>query len=599
MTRVLQRHSNQKKPDIELHRLSDSLPDQAIRWINLISSEVCDVREIDKASTLQKQIHGLIPYLLLARDWPAIVVGSAADMKQLIDHAIKVRNIQWLRKDAFIMFVTDEQGLILGNDAQLNTHPWSESSLQCIRQYLTYFALTNTMKGYSRETFNVRKKIIRYALSPPSTGLSRSPVLILGPSRSGKEVVAQTLYQASGLPSEKFEPVGCGMLQSHMLLDQLFGHWQGAFTGAIQSTPGYLEYCHGGAVFLDDFDAATNPQELQSALLRFMSTNPPRVRRLGFPAIKKEEGQLSIAVTTWLIFATNKSPRQMIEEEMMREDFLHRFNHIIKVTSFRERPHDIPHIAKALAKTIPDIRPLDIEALRWLRDRDSPWAGNASELKALLVCSNDILYELPTLTWTEAFQKVIRRGQDFLDWYGGDEICTSRSKPSSHPHIDYWRLILKEHNSRKKSRKKETVEAMLNVLEQFLNHSGYTEVRDFNQQLEHRLRDNPSAVHCFRFLLYLVLCHDQQIAIDDVLQVFGNEFEKSRYPVEKIICGNKHELTKQRVIQGMLNLSWKTVNTIGKTLADSSLMTMQTKLLGDRPYFVYSINPDLLASSND
>ena len=232
----------------------------------------------------------------------------------------------------------------------------------------------------------------------------------------------QCLFKASQKPPDRFEAIGCGTFGDHLIQDQIFGHYKGAFSGAFRDQEGELEICDNGALFLDDLDAASDPLKLQGALLRFLSSDG-QVRRLGFNRCSSPQCK---QVSTWFICSTNQDPKHMIRTGLMRMDFPNRFFQFILVPPLNERPEDIPFIAKSIWSGMrpSGTRSLDIPALKWLRDRRSKWVGNAGEITSLLVCALDLITDRPQTSLINAFEKVTTRGEDHLAWYYGDSRDT-------------------------------------------------------------------------------------------------------------------------------------------------------------------------------
>jgi DNA-binding NtrC family response regulator len=402
----------------------------AEHWLQTLAKKCPCIRQDNLPAADQFCIkqHGLLPYLLLARAHPAVVVTSGSELKQALAALERTNpsDLSRLTQDAFLFFLTDEEGTKYSQRSRpIFALPWAEQCQLLAIERIELFNNTSVLKGFSQRSYQLRKRILASVedkIEPEQNKVLRRPVLILGKSGSGKEYVAKALCQAARLSEGDFEAVACGMLSETLLNDQLFGHWEGAFSGAISNEPGVLELHSDGAVLLDDLDAAQNTFVVQGALLRFASTTPPMVKRLGHPPIiqgskppRREKDPKE--VYTWLLVSTNKNPREMVDKHTFREDFLFRFKRVLNVAPLAARRSDIPFIALELTKDLSRVRPLDVPALRWLRDRQSDWAGNARELDALLLCAADLLREDSSLTWTHACEAVASRGTDYLKWF--------------------------------------------------------------------------------------------------------------------------------------------------------------------------------------
>jgi two-component system response regulator AtoC len=160
-------------------------------------------------------------------------------------------------------------------------------------------------------------------------------VLILGPTGSGKEVVARMIHELSRRGTNRFQAVNCAALPDSLFESELFGYEKGAFTGAHDRKPGRLEMANNGTLFLDEIgDLALIAQ---AKLLRALEER--RFERLG--------GNESIEVNFRLISATNRPLDQFVRDARFREDLYYRVNAFsIRLPSLRERASDIPVLAQ-------------------------------------------------------------------------------------------------------------------------------------------------------------------------------------------------------------------------------------------------------------
>lgn len=201
-------------------------------------------------------------------------------------------------------------------------------------------------------------------------------VLILGPTGSGKEVVARMIHELSRRAREKFQAVNCAALPDTLFESEIFGYEKGAFTGAQDRKPGRLELADHGTLFLDEIGDLS--PAAQAKLLRVLEDR--RFERLG--------GQKSVQVDFRLISATNRPLDQLVRDSRFREDLYYRVNAFsIRLPSLRERPVDIPVLAgRFLARYcatngLPlDAKTLSPEANALLQRY--PWPGNIRELES-------------------------------------------------------------------------------------------------------------------------------------------------------------------------------------------------------------------------
>jgi two-component system, NtrC family, response regulator HydG len=158
-----------------------------------------------------------------------------------------------------------------------------------------------------------------------------STVLIQGASGTGKELVARALHQNSPRKSKPFVPLNISALPSSILESELFGHEQGAFTGAVGRRIGKFEFANGGTLFLDE--VGEMPMETQIKLLRVLEDR--KVTRVG----SNEEHQVNVR----LVAATNADLKAMVEKKTFRGDLYYRLTVVsIHLPPLRDRRSDIP-----------------------------------------------------------------------------------------------------------------------------------------------------------------------------------------------------------------------------------------------------------------
>jgi len=201
------------------------------------------------------------------------------------------------------------------------------------------------------------------------------PVLIHGPTGSGKEVVARALHVTSGRRGP-FVAVNCAVLGGNpmMVEDRLFGHVKGAFTGADRATRGAFEEADGGTLFLDEIGEL--PGDVQSQLLRVLEEK--RVRPLGT--------MTTHPVNTRIVAATHRNLRAMVAEHHFREDLYYRLDVLrLEVPPLRERPEDlrsiVAHECELLAASG---YPLKLGRNDWAALQTHDWPGNVRELRNVL-----------------------------------------------------------------------------------------------------------------------------------------------------------------------------------------------------------------------
>jgi len=197
-----------------------------------------------------------------------------------------------------------------------------------------------------------------------------TPVLVVGETGTGKELVAESIHRASGRTGE-FVAVNCGSLSRELAGSELFGHEKGSFTGAVRRHLGFFKRADSGTLFLDELTEM--PLELQPHFLRVLESG--KVLPVG--------SERETTVDARIVAATNRDPEQAIEDKVLRQDLFFRLSVFpILVPPLRERRSDIPLIANHFLEQLQKGQPprgLSSEALRRLHDYQ--WPGNVRELK--------------------------------------------------------------------------------------------------------------------------------------------------------------------------------------------------------------------------
>ncbi len=164
-------------------------------------------------------------------------------------------------------------------------------------------------------------------------GRTQAPVLLLGETGTGKEVVARAIHAAAG-GERPFVPIDCGAMGT-LLETELFGHTKGAFTGAVADKRGLLETAAGGTAFFDEI--AELPLELQVKLLRVLQEK--EIRAIGALGAKKANFRV--------IAATNRDLKREVERGAFRRDLYYRLNVVtLRLPPLRDRREDIPELVR-------------------------------------------------------------------------------------------------------------------------------------------------------------------------------------------------------------------------------------------------------------
>jgi two-component system, NtrC family, response regulator AtoC len=202
------------------------------------------------------------------------------------------------------------------------------------------------------------------------------PVLILGESGTGKEILALFTHKMSLRSNRMFLKINCAAMPAELLESELFGHEQGAFTGATKMKPGKFEICNGGTIFLDEIGEMH--ASLQAKLLHVLQDGS--FSRLG--------SRTSIRADVRVIAATNIDMKKAMAEKTFREDLYYRLNGIsLVLPPLRERIDEIPAFAtyfirKAAKKYGVDPLPISTSLLDALTRY--PWPGNLREMENVI-----------------------------------------------------------------------------------------------------------------------------------------------------------------------------------------------------------------------
>jgi two-component system response regulator AtoC len=200
-------------------------------------------------------------------------------------------------------------------------------------------------------------------------------VMVLGESGTGKEVTARFIHNQSRRKDGPFVPVECSAMPGSLIESELFGYERGAFTGAERTKKGLIESADGGTLFLDEIgDLGV---ELQTRLFRFVEERA--LRRLGALS--------TVKVDCRIVCATNQDLAAKIKAGTFREELFYRLSVVtVKLPPLRDRPEDIPHLARFFLERFSrrygkslSGSPRFYEAL--LRE---PWPGNVRQLKNVM-----------------------------------------------------------------------------------------------------------------------------------------------------------------------------------------------------------------------
>lgn len=253
----------------------------------------------------------------------------------------------------------------------------------------------NSVEKIISDVFNISKMIIEddnmIEVLKMSSKVSRvnTTVLVQGETGVGKEGIAKYIHYNSLRKDESFVAINCGAIPKNLIESVLFGYEAGSFTGANKHGKiGLFELADKGTIFLDEVGELA--QEVQVELLRVVQEQ--EIERVG--------GLRPVKVDVRIIAATNRNLKEMVEENLFREDLYYRLSVFpIKIPSLRERKGDIVALIKFFTEEINEMYGLKSyfseEALDCLKSYS--WPGNIRELKnivesSIVICDDKIIY---------------------------------------------------------------------------------------------------------------------------------------------------------------------------------------------------------------
>ncbi|OCA75822.1 sigma-54-dependent Fis family transcriptional regulator [Chryseobacterium artocarpi] len=247
--------------------------------------------------------------------------------------------------------------------------------------------VTSTAKGFD-QVIGSSPLILHSKKLAEKVALTDAAVLLTGETGTGKEVFANAIHEGSERKKNNFVAINCSAFSKEILESELFGHKQGAFTGALKDKKGLIEEANGGTLFLDEIGEM--PIELQAKLLRVLETR--EFIKMGETKVSKSDFRL--------IAATNRDLEQEIKQGNFREDLYFRLNVFeINLPALRERKEDI----KMLAKNFIDIfshklhlTSIQVSSEYYKALEKNDWKGNIRELRnaverSLILMDNNIL----------------------------------------------------------------------------------------------------------------------------------------------------------------------------------------------------------------
>lgn len=238
--------------------------------------------------------------------------------------------------------------------------------------------------GFTPAMLDVSRRVRLVAPRP-------TPVLIEGPTGTGKELVAQALHRLSARSRRPFVAINCAAIPEALLEAELFGHTRGAFTGAVQGRVGRIEAADGGTLFLDEIGEM--PLGLQAKLLRFVECG--ELQRVG--------DNESVKVDVRIVAATHRRLVQHAQQGTFRSDLYYRLAvFLVRTPALSSHIEDLPllveHFLEKMGREAPR-KALDASAMERLSRH--PWPGNVRELEHVLERASILAGNRPLLTAEE------------------------------------------------------------------------------------------------------------------------------------------------------------------------------------------------------
>jgi NtrC-family two-component system response regulator AlgB len=304
----------------------------------------------------------LIPSLLAESPWLKIVVITAYASVETAVEAIRRGAVDYIPKPFTpeqVYLVTDRVGAMRRLERRL-------SSLQ-----------DDLSRIHPQVTFQSRSPLMARAIElARQVAGSEAAVLLRGPSGTGKSVLARAIHSWSARSAKPLGVVSCPALSAELLESELFGHAQGAFTGAVRDYPGRIAACQGGTLLLDEIGEL--PPSVQPKLLRFLQDR--EYERVGEARTRSADVRI--------IAATNADLSAAAARGAFREDLFYRLNVFpIELPPLRERPEDIEPLARGMLDffAVQSHKPglaFSAEAIAALRAY--AWPGNLRELRNVI-----------------------------------------------------------------------------------------------------------------------------------------------------------------------------------------------------------------------
>ena len=353
-------YAKSRRQESQMHILAESLTEGLIGVnetgdIFVCNKKACQIARISEELVMGKKGEEVFPYIPFYQ-----VLREKKSVPEKVIHLfgtdISLAVVPVIRKEDCI-----------GAFAMLQKFNEQESRQNALRRQLMqkghYARYTfDDVIGNSAaitETINILRKM----------AMTDSPVLLIGETGTGKELMAHALHQASRRAEGPFIAINVAAMPENLLESELFGYEEGAFTGAKKGgRPGLFEFAHQGTLFLDEVEGMS--LSMQVKLLRVLQEG--EIMRVGGGSI--------IRVDVRIVAATNESLEEKIQEGSFRKDLYYRLNALtVEIPPLRKREDDIFLLLDFFMRKIGGNFTLSSETKEFLRRH--PWPGNIRELQ--------------------------------------------------------------------------------------------------------------------------------------------------------------------------------------------------------------------------
>jgi two-component system response regulator HydG len=351
----------------------------AEEMLTSLSNRIPDIILLDVRLPGMSGIDALPGIRRLSSTVPILLITAYADLRQAVG-ALKAGASDYLSKpiDLDELKVAIEDALMVPGDAR------NAAGID----------VPDLPEGFVLESPAMRHVVETVAVVAPSD----APMLVLGPSGVGKELIARLIHDWSPRAGKPFVTTNCSALPENLVESELFGHVRGAFTGASENRQGLFRTASGGTLFLDEIGEL--PPALQPKLLRALESQ--QVTPVG--------ADVPIDVDVRLVTATNRDLANEVQAGRFRDDLYYRINVIeLSIPPLAERREDILPLARHFANEYAG-RPVRLSPQAAQQLMTFSWTGNVRELRnaiqrACLLCRGDVImpeHLAPAITGTSS-----------------------------------------------------------------------------------------------------------------------------------------------------------------------------------------------------